>query len=101
MSAMASQITTVSSVCSTVWSKKTSKFRANGLCEGNPTVTDGFPSQRASNAKMFPLDDVIIGLGAKPLPASKPGMTFINHAPKNRLQKIMTKLTNFHWLRYT
>ena len=32
-------------------SKKTSKLRVTGLCEGNPPVTDGFPSQRARNAK--------------------------------------------------
>ena len=32
-------------------SKKTSKLRAIGLCEGNPPVTGGFPSQRASNAE--------------------------------------------------
>ena len=52
MSTMASQITGVSSVCSCVCSgvdKKTSKLRVTGLCEGNPPVTDGFPSQRASN----------------------------------------------------
>ena len=30
-------------------SKKTSKFRVTGLCEGNSAVTGGFPSQRASN----------------------------------------------------
>ena len=30
--------------------KKTSKLHVTGLCEGNPSVTDGFPSQRASNA---------------------------------------------------
>ena len=55
MSTMASQITGVSIVCSTVCfkrrSKKTSKFRVTGLCDGNPLVTDGFPSQRASNAE--------------------------------------------------
>ena len=33
-------------------SKKTSKLRVTGLCEGNPPVTGGFPSQRASNAEM-------------------------------------------------
>ena len=33
------------------WSKKTSKLRVTGLCEGNPRVTDGFPSQKASNAE--------------------------------------------------
>ena len=31
--------------------KKISKLRVAGLCEGNPTVTGGFPSQRASNAE--------------------------------------------------
>ena len=30
-------------------SKKTPKLRVTGLCEGNPPVTGGFPSQRASN----------------------------------------------------
>ena len=33
------------------------------FCEGNPPVTYGFPSQRPSDAKMFPLDDVIMLLG--------------------------------------
>ena len=32
-------------------SKKTSKLRVTGLCEVNPPVTGGFPSQRASNAE--------------------------------------------------
>ena len=32
-------------------SMKTSKIRITGLCEGNPPVTGGFPSQRASNAE--------------------------------------------------
>ena len=32
-------------------SKKTSKLRATGLCEGNSPVTGEFPSQRASNAE--------------------------------------------------
>ena len=41
-------------------SKKTLKLRVNGLCEGNPSVTDGFPSQRAVTRKMFPFDDVIM-----------------------------------------
>ena len=52
MSAMASQITGVpmlcSSVCSGIRSKKTSKFRVTGLCEGNSPV---IPSQRAVNAE--------------------------------------------------
>ena len=32
-------------------SKKTPKLRVTGLCEGNPPVTGGFPSQSASNAE--------------------------------------------------
>ena len=31
--------------------KKTSKLGVTGLCEGNPPVTGGFPSQRASNGE--------------------------------------------------
>ena len=41
-------------------SKKTSKLRVNGFCEGNPLVTGGFPSQRQVTRKMFPFDDVIM-----------------------------------------
>ena len=54
MSAIASQITSVSIVCSTVCSRadqRTSKLSVSGLCKGNPPVTGGFPSQRASNAE--------------------------------------------------
>ena len=40
-------------------SKKTSKFRVTGLCEGNPPVTGGFPNGPVTR-KMFPFDDVII-----------------------------------------
>ena len=32
-------------------SKKTSKLCVTGLCEGNPPVTSGFPSQRDSNTE--------------------------------------------------
>ena len=31
--------------------KKTSKVHITGLCDGNPPVAGGFPSQRASNAE--------------------------------------------------
>ena len=41
-------------------SKKTSKPRVTGLCEGNSTVTCEFPAQRARTQKMFPFDDVIM-----------------------------------------
>ena len=47
MSAMAPQITGVSIVCSIVCSK----IPVTGLCEGNPLVIGGFPSQRSSNAE--------------------------------------------------
>ena len=30
------------------------------MCEGNAPVTGEFPAQRASNAKIFPFDDVIM-----------------------------------------
>ena len=35
-------------------SKKTSKLRVTGLCEGNSPVTGEFPAQRDSTAQMFP-----------------------------------------------
>ena len=57
MSAMASQITSFAIVYSTVCSG-TSKLRVTGPCEGNSPVTGEFPTQRASNAEMFPFDDV-------------------------------------------
>ena len=41
-------------------SKKTSKLRVTGLCEGNSPVTGEFPTQRASDAEMFPFDGVIM-----------------------------------------
>ena len=39
---------------------KISKPRVTGLCVGNSPVTGEFPAQKASNAKMFPFDDVIM-----------------------------------------
>ena len=43
-------------------SKKTSKLRVTGLCEGNSPVTGEFPLQRPVTRKMFPLDDIIMNL---------------------------------------
>ena len=40
------------------WSKKTSKLRFTGLCEGNSPLIGEFPAQRASKKKMFQFDDV-------------------------------------------
>ena len=54
MMAMASQITGVLIVYSTVCSgahQRNIKLRVTGLCEGNSTLAGGFPSQRASNAE--------------------------------------------------
>ena len=54
MSSMASQITSLTIVVSIVYSrrrsKKTSKLRVTGLCEGNSPMTGEFPAQRTSNA---------------------------------------------------
>ena len=38
-----------------VTSKKTSKYRITGLCDGTPSVNNGFSSQRASNAERLSL----------------------------------------------
>ena len=55
MTALASQITSLTIVYSTVYSRrrsnKTSKLRVTGLCAGNSPVTSEFPTQRASNAE--------------------------------------------------
>ena len=41
-------------------SRKTSKLRVTGLCEGNSPGTDEFPAQMASNAEKFPFDGVAV-----------------------------------------
>ena len=55
MGAMASQITSITIVSSTVYSgadqRKKSNLRVTGLCVGNSQVTGEFPAQRASNAE--------------------------------------------------
>ena len=38
-------------------SKKTSKLRVTGVCEGNPSVTDGFPHKGPVTRKMFSFDE--------------------------------------------
>ena len=43
-------------------SKKTSKLRVTGLCEGNPPVTCGFPHKGSMTRKMFPFDDAIMDM---------------------------------------
>ena len=49
MSPMASQIISLNDCLLSRRSKKTSKLRVTGLCEGNSPVTGEFPTQRASN----------------------------------------------------
>ena len=55
MNAMASQITSLTIVYSTVYSgigkKKKTKLRVTVLCAGNSPVTGEFPAQRVSNAE--------------------------------------------------
>ena len=55
MGMMASQITSLSIVYSTVYlgadQKERAKLRVTGLCEGNSPVTGEFPAQMASNAE--------------------------------------------------
>ena len=55
MSAMASQITSLMIVYSTVYSRrrsnKTSNLRATGLCAGNSPVAGEFPAQMTKNAE--------------------------------------------------
>ena len=62
MSGTASQITRLTVVCWTVYSRlrsqKTSKLRVTGLCERNSTVTGEFPHKGLMTRKKFPFDDV-------------------------------------------
>ena len=62
MTATASQITGIS--------KETSKHCVTGLCEGNPQVTGGFPSQRPSNTEnvsiCFHFVSMVTTIGAWP-----------------------------------
>ena len=55
MCTIASQITSLTIVYSTVYfrrrSKKTSKLCVTGICEGNSPVTGEFPAQMTSNAE--------------------------------------------------
>ena len=59
MSTMASQITSLTIVHSTVYSRhrseRTSKLHVTGLCEWNSPVTSEFPAQRTSNTENVPI----------------------------------------------
>ena len=64
MIALASQITGLTIVYSTVYSrrvsKKKSKIRVTGLCTENPPLTSELPAQGPVTLKMLPLNDVIM-----------------------------------------
>ena len=64
MGTMASQITSLTIVYSTVYSgtdqRKKSKLRVTGLRDGNSQVTGEFPRKWPVTRKMFPFDDVIM-----------------------------------------
>ena len=65
MGSMASQITSLTIVYSTVYSgadqrKKNQSSASLAFCEGNSPVTGECPAQMASNAKIFPFDEVTI-----------------------------------------
>ena len=66
MSTMASQITIVSSVCSTVCSdadqRKYQSSTSLALCEGNSPVTGDSPHKGLVTRRMFPFDDVIMDI---------------------------------------
>ena len=62
MSAMASHITNLAIVYSTVYlgaDQKTSKLRGTGLCVGISPVTGEFPHKRPVTRKWFSFNDVI------------------------------------------
>ena len=67
MGTIASQITSLTIVYSTVYSdadqRKHQKRRATGLCAGNSPGTGEFPAQMASDAENVSFDDVIMGHG--------------------------------------
>ena len=64
MSALTSQITSITIVYSTVYSwrrsMKTSRLRVTGLCAGNSPVTGEFPAQRDSDVVCY--SDLQLGL---------------------------------------
>ena len=70
MTTMASQITSLTVVNSTVLfrhrSKKTSKLRVTGLCAGNSSGPVNSPHKGPVTRKMFPFDDVIMFILKQP-----------------------------------
>ena len=65
MSAMSSQITSLTIIYSTLFFSGSDQTKRQSIASlafvmGKSPVAGEFPAQRASNAKMFPFDDVII-----------------------------------------
>ena len=63
MSAMASQNTSLTIVYSTIYSgadQRKHQSPASLAFAGNSLVTSELPAQKASNAEMFPFDDVVM-----------------------------------------
>ena len=74
-------------------SKKTSKLRVTGLCEGNTLVTSEFPAHKGPvTRKMFPFDDVIMISWHDDLPSVWPQTIIWSNAC---LLLIRTSVTNF------
>ena len=73
-------------------SKKTSKLRVTGLCEGNSPVTGVFPAQGPVMRKMFPFDGVIMTAELWCLPDQAVPCTVINPILLTYLlNKLLTK----------
>ena len=97
MSAMASQITSVSIVYLTVSSGadlRKHQFRVTGLCLGNSPVTGKFPAQRASNAENVSIwpchHEVDFGSVNGLMPSGSQSITWTNSDPN--LYRHMTSL---------
>ena len=74
-------------------SKKTSKLRVTGLCEGNSPVTGEFPAQ-TSNAEMFPFDDVIMAWSIPSVERRQ----FVNRIP--RMDRIYHQTSDIVWAKW-
>ena len=59
---MPSEISSLTIVYSTIYSRHRSKLRLTGLCEGNSPVTMNSPHKGPVTRKMFPFDDVILAV---------------------------------------
>ena len=98
VSRMASQITDVSNCLLKCLfrrrSKKTLKPHIAGICEGNPPVTSGFPSQRASDMENVPIW-WSHHVGTKPI--AEPMLTYGPSDHQGQIfMKIISKYEDFH-----